>query len=117
MRQFTKNICQVVLSLTAAVALMAAVPVQAAPTASASGPMLLAQNAEPKPEKAPSPAAPKKAAGPSKPVAPPASPKMEKMEEKNLRTRGAAPRPMPGASGTKKMGGQTIRDKESPEGE
>jgi hypothetical protein len=29
----------------------------------------------------------------------------------------AAPRPMPEASGTKKMGGQTIRNREAPEGE
>ena len=116
MRQFMKKFCQAVLSSAAVAALMAAVPVQAAFTAVAPGPMLLAQSAEPKPEPAPCPAPPKPEPGPAKSMEPPASREMEKMEEKNLKMRGA-PRPLPEASGTKKMGGQTIRDKESPEGE
>ena len=116
MYRFVKNFFKVSLGLTLATVLVFALQAQAAVTASASGPLLLAQSAEPKPEPAPSPTPPKKEPGQSKSMAPPASPRMEKMEESGIKTRGA-PKPMPGASGTKKMGGQTIRDKESPEGE
>lgn len=116
MRKFARILGKLAPSLTAAVVLTVALQAQAAPLPSASGPLLLAQSAEPKKEPAPSPKPPKKEPGPSKSMAPPACPRMEKKEEGAIKMRGA-PKPMPEASGTKKMGGQTIRDKEAPEGE
>jgi hypothetical protein len=116
MCKFAKILSKLAPSLTAAVVLTVAFQAQATATASASGPLLLAQSAEPQKEPAPSTAPPKKAPGQSKSMAPPASPRMKKMEERGFKTRGA-PKPMPEASGTKKIGGQTIRDKEAPEGE
>jgi hypothetical protein len=115
MRQFMRIFDKVPLTLAAVVVLLAAVPVQATPAVSGPGPLLLAQKAEPKPEKAPCcPTPPPKEPGPTKSMAPP-PPQMEQM-----RTRGIKPgNPLegPAASGTKKMGGQTIRAKEAPTGE
>lgn len=116
MNKIASFLAKLSLSLTAAVVLTAAIPVQAATAALTSGPLLLAQSAEPKPEKAPCQTPAKKESGASKSMAPPAP--SPRMEEGGMKKRGmAAPRPMPEASGTKKMGGQTIRNREAPEGE
>lgn len=116
MYRFVKDFLKVTLGLTAAAVLVGAFQAQATAAALASGPLLLAQSAESKKEPAPCPTPPKKDPGEIKSMAPQPSPRMEKMEEGGMKTR-SAPKPMPGASGTKKMGGQTIRDKEAPEGE
>jgi hypothetical protein len=116
MRKFARILGKLAPGLSAAVVLTVGLQAQAVATATASGPLLLAQSAEPQKEPAPSKTSPKKEPGQSKSMAPPPSPKMEKMEEGGFKTRGA-PKPLPGASGTKKMGGQIIRDKEAPEGE
>ena len=116
MRKFGSILAKLAPSLTAVVVLTAALQAQAAPTASVPGPLLLAQSAEPKKEPAPNTTPPKPEPGQSKSMAPPPSPRMEKMEEGDMPKR-VGPKPMPEASGTKKMGGQTIRDQEAPEGE
>ena len=116
MRKFASILAKLAPSLTAVVVLTAALQAQTAPTASVAGPLLLAQSAEPKKEPAPNPTPPKPEPGQSKSMAPPPSPRMEKMEEGDMKKR-VGPKPMPEASGTKKMGGQTIRAKEAPEGD
>ncbi|MCL4503926.1 MAG: hypothetical protein M1438_19040 [Deltaproteobacteria bacterium] len=116
MPKFAGILGKLVPSLIAGVVLTAPLPARATNAPAAPGPLLLAQNSEPKAEKAPSQAVPKTAPGPVKSVTPATN--SEKMEERTFKKKGmAAPRPLPEASGTKKMGGQIIRDKEAPEDE
>ncbi len=113
MRQYVRIFGKIAPSLAAALVLTVTFQAQTTATAWASGLLVLAQSAEPKKEPAPCTTPAKPEQEPSKSMAPPPSPRME---EGAMKTRGA-PKPMPEASGTKKMGGQTIRDKEAPEGE
>jgi hypothetical protein len=138
MRQFLKILVKGVLGLTAATAMVAVVQAQAAPipdragdsgsvtrggglgdrdgvqewpgVVAPSGAFLLAQNVEPPKEKSVSPASSPKKAKARRSMPPP--PQME---------RSAPGSPMipdePERSGTKKIGGQTIRAKETPGGE
>jgi hypothetical protein len=120
MRQFTRIFFKGVVGLTALI-MAAAIPVQAAstpdqaghlagPNALESGLVLLAQNTEPPKEKQPSPAPPPKEPKKLKTMGAPPSPQMERMEKSVIRDE-------PGKAGTKKIGGQAIRAKETPGGE
>jgi len=109
------------MSLTAILVMVTALPVQAEPTpdhasmlakpqALQSGTLLLAQKTEPVKEKQPSPAPPPKEPKALKTMGTPPSPQMERMEKRGLPDD-------PGKAGTKKIGGQAIRAKETPGGE
>jgi hypothetical protein len=76
------------------------------------GTFLLAQNAEQKKEKQPTTEPPSKEPGQMKSMEPSSAPKVKKGKRK---ARGR--QEPPAAAGTKKMGGQTIRDRESLENE
>jgi hypothetical protein len=119
MRYFMGIFLRRALGLTATLIMTAAVPVQAAATphqaslsyglnAPESGLVLLAQNTEPPKEKQPPspPKEPKK----MRPMGAPPSPQMERMEKSVIRDE-------PGKAGTKKLGGQAIRAKETSGGE
>ncbi|MEW6660599.1 MAG: hypothetical protein AB1424_18310 [Thermodesulfobacteriota bacterium] len=111
MWQFTKTFFQGPPGLMAAVVLAAALAAQAAPSAPASGPLLPAQSAAPEKEKAPGPQPLPKKPGQSKSMEtpPPQMPeKSSRIEERQQ---------APAAVGTKKIGGQIIRDRETPDGE
>jgi hypothetical protein len=120
MRQFMGISFKAAVGLTATL-IMAALPVQAASTpdqaslpfgvnAPQSGVVLLAQNTEPAKEKQPSPPPPPKEQKKMKTMGAPPSPQMERMEKSVVRDE-------PGKAGTKKIGGQAIRAKETPGGE
>ena len=83
----------------------------AGPEATQSRVILLAQNAEPQKEKQPSPKTPPpKEPKKLKTMGSQPSPQMERMEKSVIRDE-------PAKAGTKKIGGQTIRAKETPGGE
>lgn len=115
MCQFVKNSFKATLGLTSALILLIALQAQAAASETTKpGAFLLAQSAEPQKEQKKSP----KAAS----VQEEEKLKQEKSREEKMqmekqapKTRG--PQSAPAATGTKKIGGQIIRDKESPDGE
>lgn len=124
MRHFMEIFLRGAVGLTATLLMATALPVQAGPTPDQasllagpqtlqSGTLLLAQNTEPQKEKQPAPAPtpkePKKmrTMGPQQPQE---RPQMERMEKSVIRDE-------PEKAGTKKIGGQTIRAKETPGGE
>ncbi|MHB9073747.1 MAG: hypothetical protein ACYC6G_09495 [Desulfobaccales bacterium] len=120
MRHFMGIFLKGAAGLTATLIMAVALPVQAAPTpdqagllagpnASESGLVLLAQNTEPPKEKQPCPPPPKEPKKMRTMGAPP-SPQMERMEKSVIRDE-------PAKAGTKKIGGQAIRAKETPGGE
>ncbi len=106
--------------LTAILLMATALPVQAPTPDQASiliGPkapqarvLLLAQNTEPSKEKQPCPAPPPKEPKELKTMGAPPRPQMERMGK-------GVGRDEPQRAGTKKIGGQTIRAKETPGGE
>lgn len=109
------------MGLTATLILATALPVQAAPApdqavlhngsnASQTGTLLLAQAPESPQEKPSIPPAPPKEQKKLKTMGVPPPPQMERMEKSVIRDE-------PGKAGTKKLGGQTIRAKETPGGE
>lgn len=112
---FVKTFVKFGLGLTSATVLVLGLQAQAAAAETLKpGAFLLAQNVEPKKEKAPATTSPTtKPAPPAKPGQPQVAP-----EAKPPARRG---RPYiqeaPGASGTKRIGGGTIRDKKGPEDE
>ena len=121
MRYFMGVFLRRALGLMATLIMAAALPVQAAPAPDRtcllagantpqSGLVLLAQNTEPPKEKQPSPATPVKEPKELKTMGAPPSPQMERMEK-------SVTRDEPQKAGTKKIGGQTIRAKETPRGE
>ena len=121
MRQFMGIFLKGAVGLTATLLMAATVPVQAAatpdqagllagPNVPKSGLVLLAQNTEPAKEKQPSPPAPPKEPKKLKTMGAPPSPQMERMDKSVIRDE-------PGKAGTKKIGGQAIRAKETPGGE
>jgi hypothetical protein len=109
MWQFTKSWRKVVPGLMAAVVLATALAAQAAPTAPASGPLLLAQSAAPKKEPPQCPQHPKKEPEQWKSMEtpPPQMPKKPGIIEERQQP--------PAAVGTKKIGGQIIRGKDAPD--
>ncbi len=121
MRHFIKNFLKGSVGLTATLIMALALSVQAAPTpddacllagpqALQSGTLLLAQSTEPQKEKQPSPGPPPKEPKKLKTMGAPPRPQMERMEKSVIRDE-------PQKAGTKKIGGQTIRAKETPGGE
>lgn len=121
MWQFMGFFLRGAVGLAAILLLATAIPVQAGPTpdqarllaetqALPSGTVLLAQNAEPQKEKPPAPAPPPQEPKKLKTMGPQPSPQMERMEKSVIRDE-------PEKAGTKKIGGQTIRAKETPGGE
>ncbi|MFA4901917.1 MAG: hypothetical protein WC600_04150 [Desulfobaccales bacterium] len=121
MRHFMGIFFKGAVGLTAALIMAAALPVQAASTpdqaslsfgvnAAESGLVLLAQNTEPPKEKQPSPPPPPKEQKELKTMGTPPCPQMERMEKRGLPDD-------PEKAGTKKIGGQSIRAKETPGGE
>jgi hypothetical protein len=117
MCRFVKNFLKVALGLTSATVLVLALQAQAAASEGIkSGPFLLAQSAESQKEKQAAEAARDKELEKQKQMEmqKSAEQKME-MEKKSRKVRGI--QPPPAASGTKKIGGQIIRDKESPDRE
>jgi hypothetical protein len=121
MRHFIKIFLGGAVGLTAILVMAAALPVQAAPTpdhasmlagpqALQPGTLLLVQNTEPAKEKHPSPAPPPKEQKKLKTMGAPPDQQMERMEKSVIRDE-------PEKAGTKKIGGQAIRAKETPGGE
>jgi hypothetical protein len=116
MRYFMGIFLRRTMGLTAALIIAAAVPVQAGllagPNAPESGLVLLAQNTEPTKDKQPGPPPQPPAKEPKKlkTMGGPPSPQMERMDKSVIRDE-------PGKAGTKKIGGQAIRAKETPGGE
>jgi hypothetical protein len=120
MRHCIRIFLRSALGLTALIVLAAAFQVQATsdhsglmPEAKAQQPgvVLLAQKTEPVKEKKPLPVEPAQEPKQLKTMGTPPSPAMEKMDKSVIR--GTEPE----KAGTKKLGGQTIRAKETPGGE
>lgn len=112
MGRFIKSFLTVALALTAATVLILGMQALAETNgAPKPGDFLLAQGAETKKEPAPCPAPPPKKPGQAKSMERPA-PQMEKRAPRMERSQQP-----PAAAGTKKFGGQTIRDKEAPDGD
>jgi hypothetical protein len=115
MSRFSKDFFKVALGLTSAIFLVTTLQIRIA-TAEVVKPraLLLAQKAEPETAKTPCPATlPQKPAQPKAVERP--QPQPERMERK-IRTMGPM-RDEPERAGTKKIGGQAIRAKETPQGE
>jgi len=113
MHRFSKEFLKVALGLAAAV-LLVAPAVQTGSMAAASEPLLVAQSAESKAVKPSPPAPTPQKQGRIKSMAPePCMPK----EEMNKSYQKGGDASVPAATGTKKIGGQTIRGKETPEKE
>lgn len=121
MRYFMGVFPRKALGLMATLIMAAALPVQAAPAsdqtcllaganAPQSGLVLLAQNTEPPKEKQPCPPPPPKEPKKLRTMGPQPCPEMAPMEKSVIRDE-------PGKAGTKKIGGQAIRAKETPGGE
>jgi hypothetical protein len=112
MGRFIKSFLTVALALTAATVLILGMQALAETNgAPKPGDFLLAQGAETKKEPAPCPAPPPKKPGQAKSMERPAP----QMEKKSRKIEGS--QQPPAAAGTKKFGGQTIRDKEAPDGD
>jgi hypothetical protein len=115
MFSFSKAFLKAALGLTAAIFLLTTLQTSmAAAEVVKPGSLLVAQKAEPETAKTPPPATlPQKPAPPKAVEQPQCQP--ERMERK---TRSMGPmRDEPERAGTKKLGGQTIRAKETPKGE
>jgi hypothetical protein len=114
MWQFLRILGKTAPSLTVAVLLASAFQIQVAPAAANSRPgsLILAQAAAPCKEKEAA-----EAARARKGIEMKKMQKARKPEVQMERSHKPSAAPPPAAAGTRKIGGQTIRDKETPEGE
>jgi hypothetical protein len=112
MGRYVKNLLTVALALTGATVLFLALPALAETSCTLKpGALLLVQDPAPPKENAPCPAPPPQKPGQAKSVERPAP----RLEKKSRKIEGS--QQPPGAAGTKKLGGQLIRDKEVPDGD